>query len=824
MTGRLGSVPAPRSASTVGLAVAAILYGSTALHGSPAWGASAAAAASDQLDEIIVTSRKREENLQDVPISVDVYSKKDLQNLAIAQFEDYATLTPSVNFVSTGPGSQIFTLRGGSDGSNPNYANSAATGFLVDDMSMNYYGTTPDIHWYDISQIEVLNGPQGTTYGAGAMFGAIRFITNKPDPNAFSAGVDFNDGKIANGGNNTDYEGFINIPLVDGKTALRISVYNSYHGGFIDNLLTTRNWLNGTTSNNAAWAGKDYNTENVNGARVALKQVFSDQWSATLTTSYQSQHAKGAWDEATYAYTNSAQQTLPVWGEDNVSRFGPEWRSNYTRTLDFHVDGDVGIGDLVYASTFWGQDNHSVNEYSEYMQYANTAKISAGSRQAFTCLTDPYYSQILTGTSEAFSGCKVPTLYYDYSNNTDRWSNEVRLQSKAGGSVHWLAGLYWERTRDLYGETYHMPGLQTASQGWQYYNMYYNQVTQPPTPDDWYSYVARADYRQVTEFGNVTFDLSGQWSLELGTTHFRSVFNTYSYGGNWYVPQSPSNYGGSSNKWDSKVDVNFKAAENVLLYATISQGFRDGGVNGGLTPSCTKNGVPNTYSPDTVTNYEFGWKTTPFGGRMMWNGAVYYMPWKNFQTALYDPDICLTSGFNANIGNARVYGSESTLKWKAADALTLELNGSYNDSRLLTNSFYNPSFTVAPGERLPYVPYFNYSAVARYEAPFNDAFKDYVQFDLAHKGDMWNDLSATNSNGFPRILQPGYTIMDLRAGISPSNSSWGAELYVTNLANKNAITYSNTGNFDIRQTVVEPRVIGVRVNYRFGKVSGSGSE
>jgi len=131
---------------------------------------------------------------------------------------------------------------------------------------------------------------------------------------------------------------------------------------------------------------------------------------------------------------------------------------------------------------------------------------------------------------------------------------------------------------------------------------------------------------------------------------------------------------------------------------------------------------------------------------------------------------------------------------------------------------------VAPGERLPYVPYFNYSAVARYEAPLNDAFKDYVQFDLAHKGDMWNDLSATNSDGFPRILQPGYTIMDLRAGINPANSSWGVELYVTNLTNKNAITFSNTGNFDVRQTVVEPRVIGVRLNYRFGKVSGSESE
>jgi iron complex outermembrane recepter protein len=148
------------------------------------------------LEEIIVTARKRTENLQDVPVSIDVYTTKDLKNLAISQFEDYATMTPSISFVSAGPGTQTFVMRGVSDGSNPNYANTATTAFLVDDMSMNYYGTTPDLHLYDIQQIEVLNGPQGTTYGASAMAGALRFITNKPDPKAFSAGVDVDEGKI----------------------------------------------------------------------------------------------------------------------------------------------------------------------------------------------------------------------------------------------------------------------------------------------------------------------------------------------------------------------------------------------------------------------------------------------------------------------------------------------------------------------------------------------------------------------------------------------------------------------------------------------------
>ena len=184
-------VDRPRFArSKLALAITAVLSGAAAWHGATALEADSAGDSST-LDEVIVTARKRAENLQDVPLSIDVYTSKDLQNLNISQFEDYATMTPSISFVSAGPGTQTFVMRGVSDGSNPNESGAASTAFLVDDMSMNYYGTTPDLHLYDIQQIEVLNGPQGTTFGAGAFAGALRFVTNKPDPKAFSAGIDF---------------------------------------------------------------------------------------------------------------------------------------------------------------------------------------------------------------------------------------------------------------------------------------------------------------------------------------------------------------------------------------------------------------------------------------------------------------------------------------------------------------------------------------------------------------------------------------------------------------------------------------------------------
>ena len=832
------------SRSKLAVAIAAVLSGTSTMHTARA--AVADASSDTLLGEVIVTARKRAENLQDVPLSIDVFTSKDLQNLAISQFEDYATITPSISFVSAGPGTQTFVMRGVSDGSNPNYSNTASTLFMVDDMSMNFFGTTPDLHLYDVERIEVLNGPQGTTFGAGAMAGALRFITNKPDPKAFSAGVDLDGGKIDGGTHNGTVEGYVNIPLIDDWTAIRISAFNDYHGGYINNLDVTRNWVNGLVSNNSEWAGRNYNVEKVVGGRFAIGQKIAEGWKATLTYSYQRQLTHGAWDEnpsiggAILQVPGNAPVLVngPVrsFGNKNVDRFGPEFKQYYAKTLDFHVDGDVGIGDLVFASTYWARDDRSVDEYSEYMQYLNVnatppnPSYNATSQQGFTCLTDP----ISSGGTAPFSGCKVPIQYFDNASNIKRWSNELRLASKEGGWFHWLVGTYWERTIEASRDYYHIPGLQTSGQAWQNATAsYYDVGALPPKPDDWYSYQLRYDYLQTTEFLNLQFDITKRLHFEAGTVHFHSHFNNGSVGGFWYEPEPPSSYGGNSNKWNSKVGLSYKALDTLLVYADVAQGFRDGGVNGGLPQACyypsspgpglpTPPGVPHQYVPDTLTNYEIGWKSTMLGGHLLWDGAFYYMPWHNLQTLLFDPDICSTSSFNANVGNAQIYGTEMDIKYQANSFLSMEFSTSYNDSHLLTQTL-GPGFDVSAGERLPYVPYLNWSGNARYEHPIQDALHGYLQFDIAHKGDMWNALTD-GSNGLPRVLQPGYSVMNVRLGLNQVESRWLAELYITNLTNKNAVIFTNEGNFDLRQTVNEPRVFGARLSYKWGKAQANAGD
>jgi outer membrane receptor protein involved in Fe transport len=823
-------------------AIATALYGAAAVHVAPVLAADASAESST-LEEVVVTARKRTENLQDVPMSIDVYTAKDLQNLAISQFEDYATMTPSISFISAGPGTQTFVMRGVSDGSNPNYANTATTAFLLDDMSMNYSGTTPDLHLYDIERIEVLNGPQGTTFGASAMAGALRFVTNKPDASAFSAGADLNGGKIDGGTKNGTVEAFMNIPLIPDWTALRFSAYRDYHGGYIDNINTTREWVNGTVSSNAQWAGRNYNVERVTGGRLALGQKIADGWKATLTGSYQKQLTHGAWDEnqtiggavgaAASNYGQLIDGPARSFGQKNVDRFGPELKQFYAKTLDFHLEGDVGIGDLVYANTYWAQDDTTVNEYSEYMQYVNTGppnNYTAANRESFTCLSGPVGSAPAS-PSTPLSGCNVPIQYYNYTDKVYRWSNELRLQSKEnGGWVHWLIGAYWERTRSDQNSYYTIPGLQPAGAAFQYYASYYG-VTKPQRPGEWYEYTSRYDYLQMTEFLNMTFDLTKRLKLEVGTVHFESHFNDIVHGGYFsYAPENVVSQGpGGSEKWDSKVGLNYKATDDLLVYVDAAQGFRDGGVNSGLPAVCSKNGVPTTYKPDTLTNYELGWKSTFLDKHLQWNGAFYLMPWKNYQSLLFDPNVCATSSFDANIGNAKIYGSETDVKWAPNSNLSMDVSLSYNDSRIITDIYYtgggaSGGFNVRPGERLPYVPYFDWSGNVRYEKPLKDTLHWYAQYDASHKGDMFNNLQASGSNGLPYVLQPGYTIMNVRFGLNNAEQGWTTELYITNLTNKNAVIYTNEGNFDLRQTVNEPRVFGLRLTYRFGKAQAFNNE
>jgi outer membrane receptor protein involved in Fe transport len=266
-----------------------------------------------------------------------------------------------------------------------------------------------------------------------------------------------------------------------------------------------------------------------------------------------------------------------------------------------------------------------------------------------------------------------------------------------------------------------------------------------------------------------------------------------------------------SNKTNLRAGINFKPRPHSLLYFSFAQGYREGGFN--YEASDSKPNVPLTFDPDTLNNYELGFKTEVLDGRLIWNTAAYLMLWKNYQTNV---DIAGPPfGFQANIGDARIAGVESTVEWVPVDGLHLSFSGNYNDARLRSDEYQNPSFLVRPGERLSQAPLFNGSAVARYERHIaNDTA--YAQIDAEHKGSMWNSLQIDQ-----RMLQPQYTLINLRIGLGGAAGTWRTEGYVTNVANKRAVVFDDITGFDYYpgiatpQLATPPRVIGLRLSYNW---------
>ena len=314
------------------------------------------------IEEIIVTARKRESSIQDTSVSIQAFSQDDIERLDIARFEDFAEQSPSISYVSAGPGTQLMHIRGVSDGGIPHVfrTNVATATFYLDEQPLTGRGGgVPDLHLYDIERIEVLRGPEGTYYGASSVSGTVRIITNKPDPESFDYGTDFTYGSISDGEDAYTGEAFVNIPLSE-RAALRVVGWYDKANGFIDNVPVTRTYSNGITVNNARWAGDDYNEEKMTGGRASFMAELNDRWTLHLSAMTQSMDTTGAWDHDPTRYDDL-----------EVARFGPEYSEIDSSQFNLTLEGDTGIGELVYAGSYYDREDVAVNDYSDYVEYAS---------------------------------------------------------------------------------------------------------------------------------------------------------------------------------------------------------------------------------------------------------------------------------------------------------------------------------------------------------------------------------------------------------------------------------------------------------------------
>jgi outer membrane receptor protein involved in Fe transport len=744
------------------------------------------------LENIVVTAQKRQENLQDVPLSIQALGTETLEELRVSGFDDYVRFLPSVSYQTLGPGFAQVYMRGVASGGDGNHSGSLpSVGIYLDEQPITTIQGALDVHLYDIARVEALAGPQGTLYGASSQAGTLRIITNKPDPTKFSAGYDLEGNTVAHGGNGYLAEGFANVPLSD-NMAIRLVGWSRHDAGYIDNARGTRTFpVSGITADNALRAKNDYNDVQTNGARAALKIDLNDSWSITPTVMAQEQKADGL-----FGFD-------PNVGDLKLTHNYPESSKDRWAQAALTVEGKIASLDVVYAGSYLKRDVDTRQDYADYSywydvccQYGNYMTNDDGD------LVDP--SQFING-KDAYK----------------RYTHELRFSTDSAKRVRFVGGLFMQRQEHGILQRYQVNDLTSDYEvtGW--------------ADTLWLTQQQRVD-RDKAVFGELSFDLTEKLTATGGLRYFEtenSLEGFFGFGAGFSSTNGESQcadaipYRGApcknldktveENDTIHKLNLSYKVTDDAMVYATWSRGFRPGGINrrGSLPP----------YLSDFLTSYEIGWKSTWAGNRLRFNGSLFSQEWEDFQFSILGAN-GLTEIKNAN--QARINGLEMDVTWAASAALTLSGGFALTDAELtenycgFTDDNGNPVSDCADplspdGTQLPVTPKIKSNLTVRYEFPLA-SFDANLQASGVYVGKRWADLRLAERELLGEL--PSYATLDLSGGIS--TGAYSFELFVDNATDKRAelTRFSQCAEAVCLQPYVVtnmPRLIGLRFGQKF---------
>ena len=374
-------------------AIAAILSGSAAGAGHAQAATEAASAeTSDQIQTITVTAQRRSESIQDVPISIQAFTGQTLKELNVSTFDDYIKYLPNVSAASNGPGQNEIFMRGLSAGVQPSQG-SGSTGIFpnvaiyLDDQSGQLPNRNLDIYAADLERIEILEGPQGTLFGAGAEAGTVRYITNKPKLNVTEGSVDAGYGVTAHGDPNTNLTAVLNLPLIADTLAVRAVIFGDRRGGYIDNVpgtftrqATDIGIVNGYANpasgcaltgtcqvpqnspiiNNNNTAAKAINPATYQGIRAEALYQINDDWNILLTQMYQTLDSQGV-----FYQTPRSSDGVPL-APLETTLFNDAHDKDRFENTAWTLNGTLGALKAVYTGGYLVRHVDQVGDYTNY--------------------------------------------------------------------------------------------------------------------------------------------------------------------------------------------------------------------------------------------------------------------------------------------------------------------------------------------------------------------------------------------------------------------------------------------------------------------------
>jgi outer membrane receptor protein involved in Fe transport len=449
--------------SKISYAVAAILGGTSVAATAQEQATSTETTASEGIAEVIVTAQRRSENMQNVPISMQALTGQTLQQLNIQTFDDFLKYLPNVTSASNGPGQNEVFMRGLSAGSQASQG-SGSTGLwpnvaiYLDNQSGQLPNRNLDIYAADMERIEVLAGPQGTLFGAGAQAGVIRYITNAPKLDRTEGNVTASYGVTAHGDPNTAVQAMLNVPLIEGKLAVRGVIYNDRRGGYIDNVPATFTRKNtdigisfagypanaqgqcpdglpnngycvppgSPVLNNNLIAANNINPVTYQGIRAELLYKFSDDWDLLISQSYQDMHSQGVFYQQPFASDGAPLQPL------QVTLFNTSYNKDKFESTAWTVNGKFGDIKAVYTGGYLVRNVDQTGDYTNYARgvYADY----------YQCYGPTSYNP----GPPLSSTCYSPSSLWHSVEQNKHFQNELRFSTPDEWRLRGIVGAFWE--------------------------------------------------------------------------------------------------------------------------------------------------------------------------------------------------------------------------------------------------------------------------------------------------------------------------------------------------------------------------------------------
>ncbi|MGC2462529.1 MAG: TonB-dependent receptor [Steroidobacteraceae bacterium] len=858
------AVTRTRRSLLVDAAVAACIMASRVAAADQSTEPNAAAGGGTELSEITVTAERRTENLQDVPITIQALTSETLTQLNVATFDDIVKYVPNVTTASWGPGQDLIFMRGLStgalgtegSGSDANFPNVAV---YLDDQSAQMPYRNLDIYAADLERVEILEGPQGTLFGAGAEAGAVRYITNKPKLDVTEGTLNAGYGWTTHGDPNTNVDATLNLPVIADTLAVRAVVYDDNRGGYINNVpgtFTRQNtdlgiirYVGGAVPANPASINSINNNSTVanainpvtyQGIRASALWKINEDWNVLLAQTFQNMNAQGVFYQE--PYSTDGVPLAPL----TVTTFNPSYDKDKFENTAWTVNGRLGLLKAVYTGGYLVRKVDAQQDYTAYTRgiYAD-------------------YYQCVSPKENAKDGapvrCYSPSAYWRNTQRNTHQNHEIRLSTPDDWRARGILGAFWEDFVVDDNTDWHYRSLPPCTAVGQAGCMTQiippagSTATNPNLRDvneSFFDDIQRG-YKQYAFFGSADFDIIPKTlTVTAGTRyyHFSNTetgSNVYSFGtydcgpapcakedsNNINALNLHSTYSG----FKSRANLTWHVLPDAMVYYTFSQGFRPGGFNrssnGPYLGGTFK--TPQEFAPDKLTNNEVGWKTEWLEHRVLFNGALYQEQWNNVQQQFFDPGATGNLSFVTNGANYRVRGLELQLVGRVTTGLTIQGAASWNSSSL-TNSPYlignvpgnaedgmpllsAPSPFGLKGSSLPQSPAFEGNLRARYEWFVND-YRPFVQLGgqrTAHSRSLPGNVPAIAVGEITTQAfdQPGYSTYDASMGIAKDN--WNVQLVGQNLGNTNGKAFISASEAIETQTVIRPRVISLKAGYKF---------